>query len=294
VLDEMGEGQDAAVAQSAPLNGIGTETRAPEAYALPGRMLVDLRTQQISVDLRAVEVGPRSVAPQLAANEVALEFDAGGREQPRIPIGRSGNDRVKRTFDIVAVLVTAPLWLPLVALLALAVKCTSRGPAFYTQQRVGRHGRVFGCTKLRTMAADADIRLEELLRSDPILREEFQSSYKLRKDPRITRIGQVLRVTGLDELPQLFAVLRGWMSLVGPRPIVVPETQYYGPYLPLVQTVRPGLTGLWQVSGRNDLSYPLRVAYDVQYVLTRSLWTDVKLILKTLTVTLRPSRRGAY
>lgn len=291
----MGEGQDAAVAQSAPLNGIGTETASiPEAYALPGRMLVDLRTRQISVDLRTVEIGPRSLAPPLETIEVAIALDGAGLLQPRIPIGRSGNDRVKRAFDIIAVLLTAPLWLPLVGLLALAVKCTSRGPAFYTQQRVGLHGRVFGCTKLRTMAADADLRLEELLRSNPILREEFQSTYKLRKDPRITRVGQVLRVSGLDELPQLLAVLSGRMSLVGPRPIVVPETQYYGPYLPLVQTVRPGLTGLWQVSGRNDLSYPLRVAYDVQYVLTRSLWSDVKLIVKTLTVTLRPSRRGAY
>jgi lipopolysaccharide/colanic/teichoic acid biosynthesis glycosyltransferase len=264
-------------------------------------MLVDLRTRQISVDLRSVEVGPRVVAPPLAPNEaeiepseISLDIDGVGLLHPRIPIGRTGNDGVKRAFDIFAVLVTAPLWVPLVAILALAVKCTSRGPAFYTQKRVGRYGRVFGCMKLRTMAADADARLEELLASDPLLRAEFESTYKLRNDPRITKVGQVLRVTGLDELPQLFAVLRGRMSLVGPRPIVVPETQYYGPYLPLVQTVRPGLTGLWQVSGRNDISYPLRVAYDVQYVLTRSLWSDVKLIVKTLTVTLRPSRRGAY
>jgi lipopolysaccharide/colanic/teichoic acid biosynthesis glycosyltransferase len=310
------------VAQSAPLNEVGTgtalnevsvvsglngiDTRSvlnevstrlaspPEAYALPGRMLVDLRTRQITVDLRTVDVGPRAVAPPLNGNEIAIDLDGVGLLYPRIPIGRTGNDRVKRCFDVLTVLLTAPLWLPVVAVLALLVKCTSRGPAFYRQQRVGWHGRVFMCTKLRTMAKDAERRLEELLSSDPILREEFLNTYKLRNDPRITGLGRILRRTGLDELPQLFAVLSGHMSLVGPRPIVLPETKYYGPYLPLVQTARPGLTGLWQVSGRNDIPYPLRVAFDVQYVLSRSLWSDVKLIVKTVTVMMRPSRRGSY
>jgi lipopolysaccharide/colanic/teichoic acid biosynthesis glycosyltransferase len=316
------QSRDAIVAQSAPLDEVGRESAlnevsagpgrngidtrsalnevsagllgAPEAYALPGRMLVDLRTRQITVDLRTVDVGPRAVAPPLNGNEVAIDLDGVGLLYPRIPIGRTGNDRVKRGFDVLLVLLSAPLWMPLVALLAFLVKYTSRGPAFYRQQRVGRHGRAFACTKLRTMTKDADIQLEELLSSDPMLREEFQNRYKLRNDPRVTRIGHFLRRSGLDELPQLFAVLCGRMSLVGPRPIVVPETRYYGPYLPLVETVRPGLTGLWQVSGRNDIPYPLRVGYDVQYVLTRSLWSDVKLIVKTCAVMMRPSRRGSY
>jgi lipopolysaccharide/colanic/teichoic acid biosynthesis glycosyltransferase len=144
------------------------------------------------------------------------------------------------------------------------------------------------------MALDADERLEELLASNIELAEEFRSTFKLRRDPRVTRLGRVLRKSGLDELPQLFAVLLGHMSLVGPRPIVGAETQYYGPYLPLVQTTKPGLTGLWQVSGRNDIPYPLRVAFDVQYVLTRTLWGDIKLIARTAILMLRPSRRGSY
>jgi lipopolysaccharide/colanic/teichoic acid biosynthesis glycosyltransferase len=144
------------------------------------------------------------------------------------------------------------------------------------------------------MALDAELRLEMLLSSDPVLRTEYEASFKLRRDPRITRVGSVLRRSGLDELPQLFAVLRGTMSLVGPRPVVPAETEYYGPYLPLVQTVRPGLTGLWQVSGRNDLAYPLRVAFDIEYVLTQTLWSDVKMIVRTVSLVFRPNRRGAY
>ncbi len=127
-----------------------------------------------------------------------------------------------------------------------------------------------------------------------MLRSEFENTCKLRLDPRVTRFGRMLRRTGLDELPQFLAILRGEMSLVGPRPIVARETTYYGPFLPLMQSVRPGLTGLWQVSGRNDVSYEARVAYDVQYVLTRTLWYDVKLIAKTLLLEFQPARRGSY
>jgi lipopolysaccharide/colanic/teichoic acid biosynthesis glycosyltransferase len=240
------------------------------AYALPGQMWVDFRTREITIDLR------------------------GAAARRRISLARTRNDRVKRMLDVVVVAAAVPLWLPLLAVLAFAVKCTSRGPAFYAQERLGRGGRALLCVKLRTMAVDADVHLEHLLSTDAALRDEFADTFKLRRDPRVTPFGRLLRRTGLDELPQLIAILRGHMSLVGPRPIVSREARYYGLYLPLLQSVRPGLTGLWQVSGRNDVPYPARVAHDVQYVLTRSLWSDLKLIAKTAVLVFRPARRGSY
>lgn len=256
--------------------------------AMPGRMVVDRDTRAVSVELPWLDYRRGSTSA------IGVDVDLNAIVDRRIALVGAGGARAKRALDIFATCITAPLWLPLVAFLALLVVCTSRGSAFYAQERVGRDGRVFRCVKLRTMAVDAERRLEMLLSSDPVLRSEYEASFKLRRDPRITRIGRVLRRSGLDELPQLFAVLRGIMSLVGPRPVVPAETEYYGPYLPLVQTVRPGLTGLWQVSGRNDLPYPLRVAFDIEYVLTRSLWSDLKMIIRTLALVFHPNRRGAY
>ena len=223
-----------------------------------------------------------------------FESDLEVTHHTRIAFGKRANDRVKRLFDMIVVAITAPIWLPVLGLLAFAVKCTSRGPAFYAQERLGRGGVPFQCVKLRTMIVDADGGLETLLSSDPALRNEFDDMFKLRRDPRVTRFGRLLRRSGLDELPQLFAIFTGEMSLVGPRPIVTRETKYYGQYLPLMQSVRPGLTGLWQVSGRNDIPYPLRVACDVQYVLTRSVWSDAKMIVKTVSLAFRPASNGAY
>jgi lipopolysaccharide/colanic/teichoic acid biosynthesis glycosyltransferase len=269
-------------------NGLATPSLDGAQYALPGRMVIDLTTREISLDLPSIDLR-RSAADALGADaEVQMQGER------RIALGGPGSVHAKRAFDIIATVVTAPIWLPLLGFLALVVLCTSRGGAFYSQDRVGRGGRLFRCVKLRTMSVDAERRLQVLLSSDPALRSEFDASFKLRRDPRVTRVGRVLRLSGLDELPQLLAVLSGRMSLVGPRPVVPLETPYYGPYLPLVQTVRPGLTGLWQVSGRNDIAYPLRVAYDVQYVLTRTVWSDVRLIARTMSLVFRPNGRGAY
>ena len=171
---------------------------------------------------------------------------------------------------------------------------TSRGPAFYRHERVGRSGRPIGCLKLRTMVVDADGRLAELLASDPALAEEFALTFKLKKDPRVTRLGHLLRRTSLDELPQLVNVLRGEMSLVGPRPITEEEMRRYGQYMPIVLSARPGMTGLWQVSGRNDVSYATRVALDVQYAFGQSLGGDLSILARTVRRVLRPSRGGAY
>ena len=279
------------MAQSVSFDGYGNGLTAPSGddalYALPGRMVIDLQTREISLDLPQVDLRRATTTPN-GGGDVHVETDR------RITLGGPGSGAAKRAFDIVAVCVTAPLWIPLLGILALLVVCTSRGSAFYSQERVGRGGRMFRCVKLRTMTVDAERRLELLLSSDPALRSEYDANFKLRRDPRITPVGRILRKSGLDELPQLVAVLRGQMSLVGPRPVVALETAFYGPYLPLVQTVRPGLTGLWQVSGRNDLAYPLRVAYDVQYVLTRTVWSDIRMIFRTIALVFRPNSRGAY
>ncbi len=255
-------------------------------YTFPGPMLVQFRTREFGVDLPSLDLRN--------ARRSRRDSDVDVAPPTWIALGKTGNDRAKRCLDVALVVLAAPLWIPLLAVLVLAVKCTSRGPAFYAQERLGRMGDVFRCLKIRTMVIDADRKLEQLLSSDPALRSEFADAFKLRRDPHVTRLGRVLRKTGLDELPQLLSVFTGRMSLVGPRPIVSAEKEFYGAYLPLVQMVRPGMTGLWQVSGRSDLPYPMRVAFDVQYVLTRTLWSDVRVIVKTAVLMFRPSRRGSY
>jgi len=200
----------------------------------------------------------------------------------------------KRAGDIVFSLAVLSLGSPVFLALGLLVKLTSRGPVFYVQQRVGRDYRSFGCIKFRTMRRDADKILSTLLSSSPDLEEEFRNDFKLKNDPRITRLGKFLRRSSLDELPQFLNVLRGEMSVVGPRPIVRKELPRYGGRMDEVLAVRPGLTGLWQVSGRNNLSYEERVELDVRYARHRSVLMDLRIILKTVMVVLDPRDRGAY
>lgn len=201
---------------------------------------------------------------------------------------------IKRGGDIVFSLAILCLGSPLYLALALMVKLTSRGPVFYVQQRIGRDYRSFGCIKFRTMRRDADCILTRLLEESPALKEEFRNDFKLRNDPRITRLGRFLRRSSLDELPQFVNVLRGEMSVVGPRPIVRQELPRYGERMDEVLAVRPGLTGLWQVSGRNNLSYRQRVLLDLRYARHRSLRMDLLIILRTIRVILDPRDRGAY
>jgi lipopolysaccharide/colanic/teichoic acid biosynthesis glycosyltransferase len=201
---------------------------------------------------------------------------------------------IKRSGDIVFSLLVLSLGSPVLLALALLVKFSSRGPVFYVQQRVGRDYKSFGCIKFRTMRRDADRILSRLLSESPDLQEEFRNDFKLRNDPRITRLGRFLRRSSLDELPQFLNVLRGDMSVVGPRPIVRQELPRYGDQMEEVLAVRPGLTGLWQVSGRNNLSYDERVALDLRYARHRSFRMDLTIILKTVGVILDPRDRGAY
>jgi Undecaprenyl-phosphate galactose phosphotransferase WbaP len=201
---------------------------------------------------------------------------------------------LKRSGDILFSLTVLTLGSPVFLALALLVKISSRGPVFYVQQRVGRDYRSFGCIKFRTMRRDADRILSRLLSESADLQEEFRNDFKLRNDPRITRLGRFLRRSSLDELPQFLNVLRGEMSLVGPRPIVRQELPRYGDRMEEVLAVRPGLTGLWQVSGRNNLSYDERVALDLRYARHRSVWMDLSIIARTIGVMLDPRDRGAY
>jgi len=198
---------------------------------------------------------------------------------------------MKRTFDVAASAALLLFLAPLFALLALLVR-RDGGPVLYGQRRIGRGGRTIVCLKFRTMVVDADAVLAEVLARDPAARAEWEKDHKLKDDPRVTPVGRVLRATSLDELPQLWNVLTGEMSLVGPRPIVAAEIPKFGDDIAFYYEVDPGITGLWQVSGRNELDYDRRVRLNTWYVRNWSLWHDVAILLKTVRVVL--ARDGAY
>ena len=233
-------------------------------------------------------------APSLASVASPFEASLQPTAEQLIDLQSRRERTVKRAGDIAFSLAVLTLGSPLFLVLGVLVKLTSRGPVFYVQQRVGRDYRSFGCIKFRTMRRDADKVLSSLLLNSPDLEEEFRNDFKLKNDPRITRLGKFLRRSSLDELPQFLNVLRGEMSVVGPRPIVRKEIPRYGARMEEVLAVRPGLTGLWQVSGRNNLSYDERVDLDVRYARHRSFLMDLKIILKTVAVVLDPRDRGAY
>ena len=199
---------------------------------------------------------------------------------------------IKRTLDLVAVGGGLLVFCWVFAGLALAVKLTSAGPVFYGQRRLGRGGREFRAWKFRSMVKDAEAQLVAYLAAHPELRAEWERDHKLKDDPRVTWIGRLLRRTSLDELPQLWNILRGEMSLVGPRPIVQDEVAKYGTHFELYTKVRPGLSGLWQVSGRNDTTYGERVALDCYYVRNWSVWLDLVVLARTVRVVLLG--KGAY
>lgn len=203
-----------------------------------------------------------------------------------------GPQMVKRVMDVAFSVVLSVGVLPLLVMIAIAIKIDSRGPVFFAHGRVGRSGKKFRLLKFRTMAPDSDKLLAEYLRANRLEAIEWQKNQKLKRDPRITRVGRWLRRTSLDELPQLWNVLRGEMSLVGPRPIIEAEIARYGECFALYSQVVPGLTGMWQVSGRNDTSYEQRIELDTYYVRNWSPWLDVYLVARTFEVVVRAE--GAY
>tara|TARA_B100000700_G_scaffold329533_1_gene451579 strand:- start:956 stop:1606 length:651 start_codon:yes stop_codon:yes gene_type:complete len=201
---------------------------------------------------------------------------------------------VKRLADILLSFFILIFLSPFYLIIALFVKLSSAGPVFYIQERIGRNYNSFGCIKFRTMYSEADDLLSNLLEKSPSMMKEFENDFKIRRDPRITPIGKFLRRSSLDELPQFLNVFLGQMSVVGPRPIVRKEIDRYGKYMDIVLGVKPGLTGLWQVSGRNNLSYKRRVELDLIYAKERSFILDLRIILRTFGVLLLPMDRGAY
>jgi exopolysaccharide production protein ExoY len=198
----------------------------------------------------------------------------------------------KRGFDIVGALAGIALLSPLLTLLALLVRFSDGGSVVYGHLRIGRNGKVFRCLKFRTMVENGDEVLAAHFARNPQDRKEWEATRKLQNDPRVTRVGTVLRKLSLDELPQILNILRGEMSFVGPRPVVRDELKLYGNAADCYLRSRPGLTGLWQVSGRNDVSYGSRVAFDRHYVENWSFAFDLKILAKTVPVVL--SARGSY
>lgn len=225
-------------------------------------------------------------------------FDRSGAAVQVLPLNRKRGFKiqrfpVKRAFDLAFSLSFLVVFSPLYLLIALLIRLTSKGKAIYSHERIGRGGKPFKCYKFRTMYTDADTRLEELLRSDPALADEWFRAFKLKNDPRVTPLGRLLRKSSLDELPQFWNVLKGDLSIVGPRPVIQEEiNNHFGVKAYKILSIRPGLTGLWQVSGRSDTSYETRIKLDEKYVDDHSLFLDLKLIFKTIPCMIRS--KGAY
>ena len=223
-----------------------------------------------------------------------ITFDAAGEGLSgfHAPVHSAGGESASDLVNVSIATLALLFILPLMLLVALAIFLQDGGPVVFAHRRVGRNGRHFHCLKFRSMASDAQARLADLLARDPVAREEWARDHKLKNDPRITRLGSFLRKSSLDELPQLLNVLRGEMSLVGPRPIVDDEVSKYGRRFQHYCAVKPGITGLWQVSGRNDVSYRTRVALDCTYARSKSLPLDLWIMVATVPAVL--CRRGSY
>ena len=201
---------------------------------------------------------------------------------------------IKTIFDLIFSLIILIVGFPIFLIIALLIKLSSRGPIFFLQKRIGKNKRTFNCIKFRTMHPEAEDMLENLVKNNKKLRKEFEETHKLKNDPRITNIGKFLRKTSLDEIPQFLNVLKMEMSIIGPRPIVKNEIQKYGKSYNKVISLKPGITGLWQVSGRNNLSYKRRVSLDCLYVDNMSLLIDLRIFIRTFGVIFFANDRGAY
>jgi len=239
---------------------------------------------------------PRYIARRDAAYAVLTANTPEALRQPahHKPIDQETSalrDSTIRALDIIGAVAGLILFAPVLAIVAFLIM-RDGGSAFFSQIRVGQQGRGFSCFKLRSMASDAEARLQTLLDNDPQAAAEWAESRKLKNDPRITKLGHFIRKTSIDELPQLWNVLKGDMSLVGPRPIVPDELAMYGKDAASYLAVRPGLTGLWQVSGRSDCDYDTRIALDLEWTKTRTVVSYLEIILKTVPAVL--AKDGAY
>ena len=201
---------------------------------------------------------------------------------------------IKPIFDLFFSSIILIAGLPIFLIIALLIKFSSRGPIFFFQERIGKNKKTFNCIKFRTMHPEAEDIFENIMTNNEELRKEFEENHKLKNDPRITNIGKFLRKTSLDEIPQFLNVIKMEMSIIGPRPIVENEVQKYGESYNKVISLKPGITGLWQVSGRNNLSYKRRVNLDCLYVDNISPLIDLRIIIRTFGVIFFPNDRGAY
>ncbi|MEX0283504.1 MAG: sugar transferase [Paracoccaceae bacterium] len=201
------------------------------------------------------------------------------RKGQPMPVAKFLFDKV---FAAVCLILLAPVMLAVV----IAIRASGNGPVLFAHERVGQGGRTFKCLKFRTMRPNSQPDLDAWLQIDPIVRDEWETQRKLERDPRVDRVGYFLRATSLDELPQFWNVLRGDMSIVGPRPVTRAEVERYGAHFADYSSVRPGITGIWQVSGRSDTTYERRVALDVSYVRSWSMWQDLRIVARTVGVVL--------
>lgn len=205
---------------------------------------------------------------------------------------RWSNLAVKRLIDLMMILILLPIVLPLMIIISILVKLTSRGPVFYGHKRVGQNGKEIKCWKFRSMFKNSAEMLEEILKTDEIRKAEWEKDRKFLDDPRVTKFGKFLRKTSLDELPQFFNILKGEMSFVGPRPVTREELEKYGDNADYILSVTPGLSGMWQISGRSDTGYEERVYLDTFYIQSWSVWLDIWILIKTVWVVLKG--KGAY
>ena len=253
--------------------------RAPE---------VSLGGDHLSYDSASVQTAFIRLDSPLPIDEMST-MELAALESPPLRLSLEG--ALKRGFDVFGALALTVVFSPLIVVILASMIRNSASPIF-RHKRVGLNGEQFECLKFRTMVPDAEQVLKALLKSDPELRDEWNRTHKLSNDPRVTKMGRFLRKTSLDELPQLWNVLRGEMSLVGPRPVTREELLRYGRNMVLYMMVKPGITGLWQVSGRSETEYRRRVAIDVCYVRNQSFLLDLWILAKTTLVVL--GRRGAY
>lgn len=258
---------------------------------MPTGVVVDLQHRLqiglgcVSVYHIGAEIRARGDGGELAA-ALPAPFDCEFPETARAPLD------LAHLIDAVIAAGLLLFTLPLLACIALAVKFCDGGPILFSHERIGFGGRAFRCWKFRSMSLGAEAKLAEVLATDPAARSEWEATHKLQIDPRITPVGRIIRMTSVDELPQLFNVVRGDMALVGPRPIVAAEVPRYGRAIRHYTALRPGITGLWQVSGRSDTTYRRRVALDVLYARRRSLRTNLEILFCTFGAVV--ARSGSY
>ena len=261
----------------------------PSTIHLNGPAIADPSHEVATGNSYQIAIGQSFLNPGTPRNVQSFGVDVfplpadGIRSPSQPPIGKTLKRAVDILISAIALIAAAPLFLAI----ALLIKITTGGPVFYSHPRVGFQGRKFGCLKFRTMIETSEAALLALLENDPVSLSEWRVTRKLRRDPRVTPLGHILRKLSLDELPQFINVLRGDMSCVGPRPVVEEELEKYGMSAASYKSTRPGLTGLWQVSGRSRTSYKRRVALDRYYATHWSLALDIVILLRTIPAVLR-------